>query len=59
MYLLRYVSDGETRFVIMDGRSLMHARVCAAYLELGTFVEGHCIDRDTVARLLPHGVGRL
>ena len=56
---MRYVSDGETRFVIMDGRSLMHARVCAAYLELGTFVEGHCIDRDTVARLLPHGVGRL
>ena len=58
MYWLCYVRDGKTRVVIMDGWSLMHARLCAACLNLGTFIEGHPIDPATAARVLPHAVGR-
>jgi len=57
VYWLRYVRDGETRVVIIDGWSLMHARLCAAYLNLGTFIEGHPID--PAARLLQGVVGRV
>jgi hypothetical protein len=57
-YLLRYVRGGETRFVIMDGWSLMHARLSAACLELGRFVDGCPIASARAARVLPHAVGR-
>jgi len=59
VYLLCYVRDGETRAVIMDGWSLVHARLSAACLNLGTFIEGHPIDLATAARVLPHSVGRV
>ena len=57
-FLLRYVREGQTRFVIMDGWSLMHARLCAACLGLGTFVERCRIEPAMMARVLPHAVGR-
>jgi hypothetical protein len=60
VYWLRYVRDGETRVVIMDGWSLLHARLRAAWLELGTFLEGYPINptarlpQGTVGRVLSH-----
>jgi hypothetical protein len=58
LFLLRYVRDGETRVVIMDGWSLMHARLSASCLGLGTFVEGHPIDPATMAGVPLQAVGR-
>jgi hypothetical protein len=59
VYWLCYVRDGETRVVIIDAWSLMHARLCAACLNLGTFIEGHPIEPATMARVPLQAVGRV
>ena len=59
MYWLRYVRDGETRVVIMDGWSLAHARMRAAWLEPGVFVVGYRLDRATAAAVPRQAVGRV
>jgi hypothetical protein len=59
VYLLCYVRGGETRFVIVDGWSMMHARLFAARLNLGKFVQGHPIEPTIAAHVLPHAVGRV
>jgi hypothetical protein len=59
MFLLRYKRDGEVRVVILDGISVAHARMKAAFLEPGTFVDGRRVDRATAARLPRWAVGRV
>jgi hypothetical protein len=59
MYWLCYLHRGETRIVIVDGWSLMHARLAAACLKLGIFIEGHPIDRAIAARVPLHAIGRV
>jgi hypothetical protein len=59
VYWLRYVRDGETRVVILDGWSLAHARMRAAWLEPGVFIVGYRIDRATAAQLPEEVVGRV
>jgi hypothetical protein len=59
MYLLHYKRDGEWRVVIVDAYSIAHARMVAAGLEPGRFVDGQRVNRASVARLPPWAVGRV
>jgi len=60
MYMLRYRRDGELRMVVIaDAYSVAHARMVAAGLEPGTFVDGHRVSRASVARLPVDVVGRV
>ena len=60
MYLLRYRRDGEVRVVVIaNAFSVAHARIVAAGLEPGTFVDGRRVDEAVVARLSPEAVGRV
>jgi hypothetical protein len=60
MYLLRYRREGEWRVVIIaNAYSVAHARILAAGLEPGTFVNGHQVSRESVAALPRDGVGRV
>ena len=45
--------------VIADAYSVAHARMVAAGLEPGTFVDGHRVSRASVARLPVDVVGRV
>jgi hypothetical protein len=60
MYLLRYKREGEWRVVVItNAYSVAHARMAAAGLEPGTFVNGHRVTRASVAGLPPDAVGRV
>jgi hypothetical protein len=60
MYLLRYKRDGEWRLVVIDDAySVAHARMVAAELNPGRFVDGHRVSRASVARLPSDAVGRV
>jgi len=60
VYLLRYKRDGEWRLVVIaSAYSVAHARMIAAGLEPGTFVDGHPARRASVERLPPDAVGRV
>jgi hypothetical protein len=60
MYLLRYRREAEWRVVVIaDAYSVAHARMVAAGLEPGTFVNGHAVSRASVEGLPAHAVGRL
>ena len=59
MYWLRYIRDGETRVVIMDGWSVAHARMRTAGLEPGIYVSGRRIDAATAAHIPESVIGRV
>jgi hypothetical protein len=60
VYLLRYKRDGEWRLVVIaDAYSVAHARMVAAGLGAGRFVDGRQINRASVALLPPDAVGRV
>jgi hypothetical protein len=60
MYLLRYKRDGEWRVVVIaDAYGVAHARMIAAGLEPGRFVDGRRVSRASVERLPPDAVGRV
>jgi hypothetical protein len=60
MYLLRYKRDGQFRVVmIANAYSVAHARMMAAGLSPGQFVNGHEVSRASVARLPRDAVGRI
>jgi len=60
MYLLRYRRDGELRAVVIaNAYSVAHARMIAAGLEPGRFVDGHRVNRASVTRLPIDIVGRV
>jgi hypothetical protein len=60
MYLLRYKRDGQWRVVVIaDAYSVAHARMVAAGLGPGRFVDGHRVSRPSVERVLPDAVGRV
>jgi hypothetical protein len=60
VYLLRYKRDGEWRVVVIaSAYSVVHARMVAAGLEAGRFVDGHRVSRASVERLPPGAVGRV
>jgi hypothetical protein len=60
MYLLRYKRDGEWCVVVItNAYSVAHARMVAARLGPGRFVDGHRVSRASVARLPPGTVGRV
>jgi hypothetical protein len=59
VYWLRYLRNGQTRVVILDGWSVAHARMRAAGLEPGCYVAGYRIDRATAAHLREGVVGRV
>ena len=58
MYLLRYKRGGEWRLVLIaDAYSVAHARIIAAELGAGRFVDGHRVSRASVERLPAWAVG--
>ena len=60
MYLLRYRRDGEWRLVVIaNAYSVAHARMVAAGLGAGRFVDGHRVSRAVIERLLPDAVERV
>jgi len=60
MYLLRYIRKGEWRVVVIaDAYSVGHARMVAAGLGAGRFVNGQRIARTVFARLPSDDVGRV
>jgi hypothetical protein len=60
MYLLRYKRDGEFRFVmIATAYSVAHARMVAAGLAPGQFVDGYEVIRASLGRLPRDAVGRV
>jgi len=60
MYLLRYKRGGDWRLVVIaDAYSVAHARMVAAGLVAGRFVDGHRVSRASVERLPPEAVGRV
>jgi hypothetical protein len=60
VYLLRYKRDGEWRFVVIaNAYSVAHARMIAAGLSPGRWVDGQRIRRASVARLPRDAVGRV
>jgi hypothetical protein len=60
MYLLRYQRDGDLRVVVIaNAYSVAHARLLAAGLEPGTYVDGQKVSKASVARLPAWAVGRV
>ena len=60
MYLLRYKRDGEWRLVmIANAYSVAHARMIAAGLNPGRWVNGQRVSRAWIERLPPNAVGRV
>jgi hypothetical protein len=60
VYLLRYKRDGEWRVVVItDAHSVAHARLLAARLAAGRFVDGGRVSQDSIQRLLREAVGRI
>ena len=60
MYMLRYKRDGDWRVVVIaSAYSVAHARMVAAGLEPGMFVDGHRVSRASVERLPAWAVGRV
>jgi len=60
MYLLRYKRRDQWRVVVIaDAYSVAHARMVAAGLNPGRFVDGHRVSRASVERLPPEAVGRV
>ena len=60
MYLLRYKRDGDWRVVVIaSAYSVAHARMIAAGLEPGRFVDSRPVSRTSVERLPPDAVGRV
>ena len=56
---MRYLRDGQTRVVIMDGWSVAHARMRAAGLEPGVYASGCRIDAATAASIPDSVIGRV
>ena len=56
---MRYRRDGAVRVVILDGISVAHARMAAAWLEPGTFLDGRQVNRASAARVPAWAVGRV
>jgi hypothetical protein len=60
MYLLLYKREGGWRLVVIaDAYSVAHARMIAAGLDPGRWVNGQRISRASVERLPPDAVGRV
>jgi hypothetical protein len=60
VYLLRYKRDGQWRVVVIaDACGVAHARIMAAGLEPGTFVDGYKVKRASVERLQVEIVGKV
>jgi hypothetical protein len=59
VFLLRYRREGEVRVVILNGISVAHARMAAAWLEPGTFLDGRQVNRASAARVPRWAVGRV
>jgi hypothetical protein len=60
MYLLRYKRGDQWRVVVIaEAYSVAHARMVAAGLNPGRFVDGHRVSRASVERLPPDAVGRV
>src|SRR5262249_26718750 len=60
MYLLRYKRDGQLRFVMISSAySVAHARMLAAGLAPGQFIEGYRVSAVSVGRLARDAVGRV
>jgi hypothetical protein len=60
VFLLRYQRDGEPRVVLIaHAYSVAHARMLAAGLEPGTYVDGRPLDQAAVKRLPAWAVGRV
>jgi hypothetical protein len=60
VYLLRYKRNGEWRVVVItDAHSVAHARILAARLAAGRFVDGGRVNQDSIERLLREAVGRV
>ena len=60
MYLLRYMRKGEWRVVVIaDAYSVAHARMIAAGLDPGTFVNGHAVSRASIESLPADALGRV
>jgi hypothetical protein len=60
MYLLRYKHGGQLRVVmIANAYSVAHARMAAAGLGPGQFIDGYRVSPASVARLPPEVVGRV
>jgi len=58
MYLLRYRREAEWRVVVIaDAYPVAHARMLAAGLEPGTFVNGHAVIRASIEMLPADAVG--
>jgi hypothetical protein len=59
VFLLRYRRDGAVRVVILEGISVAHARMAAAWLEPGTFLEGRRVNCASAARVPQWAIGRV
>jgi hypothetical protein len=59
VFLLRYRRDGQVCVVILEGISVAHARMAAAWLEPGTFLDGRRVNRTSAARVPSWAVGRV
>ena len=60
MYLLRYKRDDRWRVVVIAGAySVAHARMVAAGLAAGRYVDGHRVNPTSVARLPRDSLGRV
>ena len=60
MYLLRYKRDGQLRFVMISSAySVAHARMVAAGLAPGRFIDGYRVSPASVGRLARGAVGRV
>ena len=60
MYLLRYKRDGQWRVVMIGNAcSVAHARMVAAGLAPGQFIDGYRVSPASVERLPRDAVGRV
>jgi hypothetical protein len=60
MYLLRYKRDGQLRFVMISSAySVGHARMVAAGLAPGQYIDGYRVSAASVGRLARDAVGRV
>jgi len=60
MFLLRYKRDGEPRLVVIaNAYSVAHARLLAAGLEPGRFIDGQRVSPAAAARFPAWAVGKV